>query len=295
MVIIMHSNNIKFSVVIPVYNAEKFLSKCLEHLIHQTYDNLEIIIVDDGSTDNVAAVYNNYAKKDKRIIIKKQKNGGPSVASNTGLDMASGDYIHFHDHDDFLNLDYFEIMAQAAVLTDADILCGEVNQESYDFPVFDHLEICTSLEDKIFKTRANKFNPAWRYVYKKSFLKANKLYFEPAVFGQQDILFTKPAVIFAKTIALVPKARYNVVNTLTALGKDKKKISHFSDDTQAAWNRYHTILEKHNATELMKRPLDPYHTETFRVFNVPVIKKEIFGQKTRYYLFGVNVGTRHFQ
>ena len=102
------------SVVIPVYNAEKFLSKCLEHLIHQTYQNLEIIIVDDGCTDNTADVYNHYAKLDKRIKILNQKNAGPSAALNNGLKNANGQYVHFHDHDDYVNLDYFEKMANAS-------------------------------------------------------------------------------------------------------------------------------------------------------------------------------------
>ena len=136
------NKNPLISVVVPMYNAEKFIEKCLMHLICQTYQNLEIILVDDGSKDGTVKLCEKYAKTDKRIKIVKQKNAGPSVASNTGMDAASGEWIHFHDHDDFVNLDYFEKMANAAVLTNADILCGEVNQPEYSFPVFDKIEIC---------------------------------------------------------------------------------------------------------------------------------------------------------
>lgn len=107
-------SNFLISVVVPMYNAERFIAKCLEHLIHQTYKNLEIIIVDDGSKDSSVAICNKYAANDKRIKIISQKNAGPSVALNTGMAAAHGEYIHFHDHDDFVNLDYFEIMAHAA-------------------------------------------------------------------------------------------------------------------------------------------------------------------------------------
>ncbi len=212
------------SVVIPVYNAEKFLAKCLEHLVHQTYPNMEIIVVDDGSTDASPDIYNAYAAQDKRVKIIRQKNAGPATASNTGLDAATGEYIHFHDHDDWVNLEYFERMMNAATQTNADIMCGMVNQPEYNFPKFDTVEILTSMRDKILVTRANKLNPAWRYVYKKDFLVKNKLRFDDKIFGAQDLFFTKPAIVLARSIATVPGAIYNVVDTDTALGKSRTKL-----------------------------------------------------------------------
>lgn len=283
------------SVVVPMYNAEKFIEKCLMHLICQTYQNLEIILVDDGSKDGTVKLCEKYAKTDKRIKIVKQKNAGPSVASNTGMDAASGEWIHFHDHDDFVNLDYFEKMANAAVLTNADILCGEVNQPEYSFPVFDKIEICHELADKVLTTRANKFNPAWRYVYKKEFLDRTKLRFEPAIFGAQDLYFTKPAIVLANTVATVPGARYNVVNTITALGKSKKNLRAAAEKPEAvaARERYWKFMDEHNAREIITAPETPYHIETLKMFNISVYRKEYLTKKVRYYLFGINVGTKH--
>lgn len=282
------------SVVIPMYNAEKFIRKPLEHLVHQTYNNLEIIVVDDGSTDNCAKIVKDYAKHDKRIKLIQQKNGGVSVASNTGLMAATGDYVHIHDHDDFVNLDYFEKMVNAAILTNADILCGEVNQPAYNFPVFDNIEICISLEDKILKTRANKFNPAWRYVYKTSFLRENKLLFEPAVLGAQDILFSKPAIILADTIATVPGAKYNVVNTATALGKDRKKIQQsISEETKRAWDKYYAFISEHNASDLLNTPEKPFQQEIYKFCNKTIFRRDIYTRKIKTYLFGINIGTKH--
>ena len=282
------------SVVIPMYNASKFIRKPMEHLIHQTYKNLEIIVVDDGSTDNCGDIIKEYAKHDKRVKLITQKNQGVSVASNTGLIAATGDYVHIHDHDDFVNLDYFEKMANAAVLTNADILCGEVNQPEYNFPIFDKIEICISLKDKIATTRANMFNPAWRYVYKTSFLRKIKLLFEPSVWGAQDILFSKPAIILADTVATVPGARYNVVNTETALGKNKKKLKQsISEETKRAWARYDEFITKHNAKDLLNSPELPFTVEKFKIFNKTVFRRDIYTRKIKTYLFGINIGTKH--
>ena len=283
------------SVVIPMYNAEKFIDKCITHLVHQTYKNLEIIIVDDGSTDDCVNVCKQWAKQDKRIKIISQENAGPSTASNTGMDAAKGEWIHFHDHDDFVNLDYFEKMVNVATLTDADILCGEVNQPDYNFPVFDRIEICTHMADKILTTRANKFKPAWRYVYKKEFLDRTGLRFEPAIFGAQDLVFTRPAIVLANSVATVPGARYNVVNTITALGKQRKKLKKEATkpETEAAWRRYWQFLVDHDVVDMLSAPEEPYKTETFKMFNRPIFRKEILTKRIRYYLFGINIGTKH--
>ncbi len=282
------------SVIVPMYNARPFIRKCMEHLVHQTYKKLEIIIIDDGSTDGCGEIIQEYANQDKRVKLVTQKNAGVSSASNTGLKAAHGEYVHIHDHDDFVNLDYFEKMANAAVLTNADVLCGEVNQPDYNFPVFDAIEICVSLEDKIRKTRANRFNPAWRYVYKTAFLRKNNLLFEPSVLGAQDKLFSKPAIILADTVATVPDAKYNVVNTPTALGKNKQKIKRsISAETAKAFQRYHDFLEKHHATKLIGEQETPYHQNKYQICNRTFFRTDIYTKKKKYYLFGINICTKH--
>ena len=90
------------SIIIPVYNSAKFLSECLDSLLHQNYKNLEIICIDDGSTDSSPAILNYYQKQDKRIICMRQENAGQSVARNKGLHIATGKYVCFLDSDDFL-------------------------------------------------------------------------------------------------------------------------------------------------------------------------------------------------
>ena len=98
------------SVVIPVYNVEKYLEKCLDSVVGQTYGNLEIILVDDGSTDNSGAICGRYAQKDSRVVVIHQKNKGVSAARNTGLKRAQGDFVVFCDSDDVVNPAYLQIL-----------------------------------------------------------------------------------------------------------------------------------------------------------------------------------------
>ena len=109
------------SAIIPVYNVEKYICECIESVINQTYKNLQIIIINDGSIDNSKNLCNKYANKDNRIIIVNKKNGGAASAKNIGIDIAEGDYIAFLDGDDYLNLDAIEYMVNLIENYNSDI------------------------------------------------------------------------------------------------------------------------------------------------------------------------------
>ncbi len=285
----MNNQSILISVVVPMYNASAFIRKCIEHLIHQTYKNLEIIVVDDGSSDGCGKIIKEYIKKDKRIKLITQKNSGVSVASNVGILAAKGKYIHIHDHDDFVNLDYFEKMANVAELTDADVLCGEVNQPRFNFPVFDSIEILISLSDKILKTRTNLFNPVWRYVYKTDFLKKNNILFEPCLRGDQDVIFSKKSIILADKVATVPKAIYNVIDTPTALGKINKTNNIPTKEQIDIWNKWSKFVKEHNAEELLSTPEYPYHIDNYTIFKKNILKRCKLTREEKIYLFGIRI------
>ena len=110
------------SVIIPVYNVEKYLKKCLDSVINQTYKNLEIILVDDGSSDKSGLICDEYTKLDKRIKVVHKKNEGLSSARNTGLDIAKGKYISFIDSDDFVSIYMYEIMYKEIIKNNRDIV-----------------------------------------------------------------------------------------------------------------------------------------------------------------------------
>lgn len=107
------------SIIVPIYKVEKYVEKCIETIINQTYKNLEIILVDDGSPDNCPQICDEYAKKDSRIIVIHQKNGGLSNARNSGLNIAKGEFIGFVDGDDYIANDMYETLYNAIIDNDA--------------------------------------------------------------------------------------------------------------------------------------------------------------------------------
>lgn len=113
------------SVIVPVYNVEKYIHKCIDSILNQTYENLEIILVDDGSPDNSGRICDEYAEKDKRIMVIHKENQGVSSARNVGLDRMNGTYVIFIDSDDWVENNCIEILYNKAKENDADVvLCG---------------------------------------------------------------------------------------------------------------------------------------------------------------------------
>lgn len=115
----------KISVIVPVYKVENFLDRCVESIVGQTYENLEIILVDDGSPDNCPSMCDKWAEKDRRIKVIHKENGGVSSARNAALDIVSGDYIGFVDSDDWIDPGMYEFLYENSQKYDADIsYCG---------------------------------------------------------------------------------------------------------------------------------------------------------------------------
>lgn len=123
------NNDPLISIIIPCFNAEKTLEKCLESVVQQSYANLEIIIIDDGSTDETSLIYNKFQSNDERILVLKQQNSGVSKARNSGVKAATGDYICFVDSDDWAELNYCSELYSLLVGENADISIVEASYE----------------------------------------------------------------------------------------------------------------------------------------------------------------------
>lgn len=122
---------LKVSVIIPVYNVEKYLRECVDSVINQTYKNLEIILVDDGSPDNCGKICDEYAEIDSRVKVIHKQNGGASSARNSGIEIASGEYIGFVDGDDVIESDMYEFLLNLLVDCGADIArCGMARESN---------------------------------------------------------------------------------------------------------------------------------------------------------------------
>ena len=128
--------NYFITVIIPVYNAEQYVERCLKSVCGQTYTNIEVVVVDDGSTDKSGDLCDQIAKKDPRVRVYHTKNGGPSAARNTALNHISGEYLTFVDADDYISEQFLEIMYQACVEEQAEISICEyirVTTDHYEF------------------------------------------------------------------------------------------------------------------------------------------------------------------
>ena len=131
------------SVIVPIYKVEAYLKKCIKSIQNQTYSNLEIILVDDGSPDGCGAICDRYAKEDTRIRVIHKENGGLSDARNKGLDIATGEYILFVDSDDYIHPQMVEILLQHLEVVDADMaVCGFKTVEENEEVIFDCFDIC---------------------------------------------------------------------------------------------------------------------------------------------------------
>ena len=128
------------SVIIPVYNVEKYLKRCMDSVLKQTYSNIEIIIVDDGSTDTSGSLCDEYWKKDSRITVFHKENGGLSSARNFGLERVSGNYVCFIDSDDFIHENYISFMYDKIIKNDADICYCKSTKFTDDVQIKNEIE-----------------------------------------------------------------------------------------------------------------------------------------------------------
>ena len=115
-------NNPKISIIVPVYNGEKYLEKCVDSIIHQTERDIEVILVDNGSLDLSGEMCDAFAEKDNRIKVIHQPNNGVSFARNTGIENAKGDYIGFVDADDWIDIDMYDSLLKEASRSEADVV-----------------------------------------------------------------------------------------------------------------------------------------------------------------------------
>ena len=122
------------SVIVPVYNTEKYLDRCIQSILSQTYSNIEILLIDDGSTDSSGAICDKYAEQDSRVRVFHKANGGVSSARNMGLDKAKGTWFTFVDSDDWIDMDMYEQMYNAAIQNKVDMVCCDLLGEYGKMP-----------------------------------------------------------------------------------------------------------------------------------------------------------------
>lgn len=192
------------SVALSIYNVEAYLPKCLDSIINQTYQNLEIILVNDGSPDNSAKIIDSYALKDKRIKVIPQNNMGLGGGRNTGIDNATGDFITFVDSDDYLAPDFIEYMLDLESKTNADIVISKncfttVNMKQVEQET---VEIFSSEEATKEFFYPNIRLGAWNKMYRMDFLVKNNLRFVPALKTGEGLQFITNAASYVDKVGV---------------------------------------------------------------------------------------------
>ena len=196
------------SVIIPVYNVEKYLPKCLDSVINQTYKNLEIILVDDGSPDNSGKICDEYAEKDSRIKVIHKENGGVSSARNVGIKQAKGQYLLFVDSDDYIKDGYFDAVRGAALKYQCDIIqIGYQIEEKgrVGEALIEHLQMETVFTLSDIPTILAQPPSIFTRVWKKSLFQDNCIYFPEHVW-YEDLRATLKLLAVAERIVALPCA-----------------------------------------------------------------------------------------
>ena len=214
----------KISIVTPIYNAEGYLRRCIESQIMQTYQNIEIILIDDGSTDNSGMICDNFAKNDNRIRVIHKKNQGVSIARNEGIKLATGDWILFVDSDDFLEKNACEKFIEISkkynqelelIVASSNLIKGE--QKTNSIAKFKKEALLNEIEKKkminnIFINVDEDFSyvgAPWAKLYRLTFLKKYSLNFRPKLQLGEDLNFNFKAMYLANKIVFSPQIVYN--------------------------------------------------------------------------------------
>lgn len=205
----LSAENPKVSIIVPVYNTERYLNECIDNLKNQTLKDIEMIFVDDGSWDNSLNILNDQAQKDNRIRVIHQENQGAALARQTGIDAAKGEYIKFVDSDDILERNACELCYKKAKNNDADIVLHNIYIFTKD---------CRWENDRYNGTEEQViteqiFNPLcvslWAHLYKTDFIRKNDINFKNICSMGEDVYFNKVSYPTAKKIVTIPDYLYS--------------------------------------------------------------------------------------
>ena len=216
----------KISIIVPIYNVEKYLRRCLDSLVNQTLKEIEVILVDDESPDKSEEIYQEYIAKDNRLKLVQKKNGGLGLARNSGLEIATGEFIAFIDSDDYVDLNMFNKLYETAKENNLDtVYCGYNNLDNnlkvHSFNEVDKLTIFNTKDEvnnvlldmiacKPSSTLERKYRMSvWHAIYSRDLIKNNKIRFcSERQFISEDIIYHIDYLSKAERIAFIPDSFY---------------------------------------------------------------------------------------
>lgn len=260
----------KVSVIVPVYNVEKYLKRCLDSLVNQTLEDIEIICVNDGSTDGSAQILEEFAQKDNRIKVTTQINSGLSEARNVGIRIANGEYIGLVDSDDFVDKEFFEKLYNSAVENNCDIACGNIirgnnKKKRKPFVDYDKEYVVSSVKDKYEVTKVPEHCYVWNKIYKREALINSGVTFIRGI-TYEDMPFTADVLEKLGNLVCVPKVFYHYWINDESIVK--------------------TPTDKNRADKLFVKK---YLIEKCRKYNLRLREKDNLICKREYYFLGIKV------
>ncbi len=219
----------KISVIITVYNTEKYLEKCMQSITEQTLKDIEVICINDGSSDNSLKILKKYADCDKRIKIINQINKGTSIAKNIGIKEAKGEYIGFLDSDDYVSPIFYEKLYKSAKKYDAQIAFGEIigldNNQKKEILKIRKEKVYYKSNEKIKAVNLPLCCYVWNKIYKNDFLKNKNILFIPNQ-NYEDILWSHIVIEESSTIVSVPEAVYYYNKNPNSITNTKNEKNH---------------------------------------------------------------------
>ena len=212
------------SVIIPIYNAESSLDRCIQSIVSQTYTNIELILVNDGSTDNSLGICNNYATTDPRIVVISQKNSGVSSARNRGIEIAKGKWITFVDSDDYVEKNYLECLCENITDEKALIIQGlkqvnikgeEIKKIEFENTILKKTEIKKAFDEKeIFE-----YGYTVAKLYNRNIIDKHNIRFNEQISYSEDMLFMLEYILHCDFIKFVQGSLYNYVIDVSTLSQ----------------------------------------------------------------------------
>lgn len=288
------------SIIIPVYNVEKYINKCVDSCLKQTYENIEIILINDGATDNSPAILDELKKIDKRIKVFHKENGGVSSARNLGIEKSLGKYITFLDADDYLSNDFVDYMVNLLENNNSDFALStncftSINQNQLS----EKIEILNSLETVSLLLSQKIEVGCWNKLYKAEIIKNNNMRFLTELFYGEGLYFINTYAQFCKKVTVGKKRVYyyrknnldsattkfkyeNFVNGEKSLNKIHNELKKTTKDIERTWKMHYCLFcinaivgilnnkEYNSKLNDWKNKINIYFFDMIFDFNVPL-------------------------
>lgn len=254
----------QISVIVPVYKVEKYLSKCIESILAQTFTNFELLLIDDGSPDQSGIICNEYQQKDSRIRVFHKKNEGVSSARNLGLHHAVGEWVIFCDSDDWVEKDWLESYINTIKESEYDIIFQGYTHDNINKSQTNCIKKNTHeyIKAIFYLEQKDLFGWTWCKIFKNKIIRKHNIQFQKTLSFNEDLLFTLEYCTYANSLLILPIAKYHYVTHSDSLMQRKHSYKELQTKNILIKNARLTLMNKHSVyTEYKKWIYDKYYSD----------------------------------